>query len=426
MRSTQRKSAASSPPNRWRAAALATAALAALTAAAAGAQPAPVAHSAAAPTTLLISRSLGGGVPNGPSTHAVISNDKRFARAIAFQSDASDLTRRDGNSVSDVYAVRRAGSIGNNGSLWKPGKNVLISRTPGGAAGNGPSFSPSIDGSFHSRPSCVGFLSEASNLVSGDTNGQTDAFVGKLKGGAPRRVSKPGGRQSSKPTTAVAVSGDCKSVAFVTGGKLYVSKGGRKAKQVRARGTAADPSFSTGVGSDLVFGASGGVYLAKNGTGHPKLVGRGGRNPVYNDIKRQTVAYEKRVGGHTQIAYHDIGKRERIISADGGSRGNGDSTEPVIGNSGFYVTFQSKASNLQTNAGSAHADQNGLPDVYLYTDTRKITLVQSVQDKGVPLDGGGANPSMSFYANYIVFDTPSRISSGVGDRQIFMRYVGGL
>jgi hypothetical protein len=32
---------------------------------------------------------------------------------------------------------------------------------------------------------------------------------------------------------------------------------------------------------------------------------------------------------------------------------------------------------------------------------------------------------MSFYANYIVFDTPRTLSSGTGPREIFMRYVGG-
>jgi hypothetical protein len=212
----------------------------------------------------------------------------------------------------------------------------------------------------------------------------------------------------------------------VTGGKLYVSKGSGRPRQVSAPGTAADPSFSTGLRNDLVFGARGGVYLAKNGTGRPKLVGKGGRNPAYNDVKRQTVAYEKFVGGYWQIAYHDIGKRERIISADHGRRGNGDSRNPVIGNSGFYVAFESDASNLATTASGAAGDHNGRPDVYLYTDARKITLVQSSIVKGDPAPGGGKDPGMSFYANYIVFDSPGSIRKGSGPRSVFMRYLGGI
>jgi hypothetical protein len=366
---------------------------------------------------------MGGGVPNGPSTHAVISDDKRYARVIAFQSDASDLVPGDTNGVTDVFAVKRTGNIDNNGVPWQIGKTILISRTGGGAKANGPSFAPAVNGSFHETPTCVGFLSAASNLVGGDTNGQVDAFVANISGGRPRRLL-PGGHQSKQPATAIAVSGNCKVIAFVTGGKLYVSANGKRPRLVNAPGTAADPSFSTGLRNDLVFGAAAGVYLAKDGTGRPKLVGRGGRNPAYNDIKRQTVAYEKTIGGHSQIAYHDIGRAERVIS-QGRGLGNGDSTNPVIGNSGYYVTFQTLASNIGTNAVGSTDDRNGVADSYLYTDTRKITLVESVKDEGQPLPGGGENPSMSFYSNYIVFDTPSSLSDGSGDRQVFMRYVGG-
>jgi hypothetical protein len=201
-----------------------------------------------------------------------------------------------------------------------------------------------------------------------------------------------------------------------------VTKKGKRAKRVNAPGTAADPAYSTGLRNDLVFGAAGGVYLAKD-SAHAHLVGRGGRNPAYNDIKRQVVAYEKSIHGHTQIAYHDIGKAERVISS-GRGMGNGDSFNPVIGNSGYYVTFQTAASNLSTNQGS-FGDRNGAVDAYLYTDTRKITLAASLTPDGHLLPAGGENPSMSFYSNYIVFDTPSSLDRGAGERQVFMRYVGG-
>lgn len=380
---------------------------------------------ARAQETIMVSVSKGGGTPNGPSTNAVMSNDKRYVRAIAFQSDASNLGPRDGNGTTDVYATLRGNSANNTGTKWRPGRNILISRTPGGAAGNGPSSSPSIDGSFHTSPTCVGFISQASNLVAGDSNGQADAFFKHIRSGAVRRL-RPSGAQPSQPATAVAVSGNCKLIAFVQGGKLYVSKGGARAKRISTRANPADPSFSTGLRNDLVFGAGGGVYLLKNGSGRPHLVGSGGRNPVYNDVKRRTVAYEKKRGGHWQIAYHDIGKRERIISAFHGTVGDGDSRNPVIGNSGYYVTFETDASNLQTSAAGSRLDNNGQPDVYLYTDTRKITLLQSRSNSDEALPGGAKNPAMSFYANYILFDSPAGTSTGNGARQIFLRWLGGL
>jgi len=373
----------------------------------------------------MVSRAKGGGVPNGPSTNPVMSNDKRYVRAIAFESAASNLGPRDGNGLMDVYATLRGNSANNKGTKWRPGRNLLISRTRGGAAGNGASYAPSIDGSFHTSPKCVGFLSEASNLVAGDTNGQPDAFYKKIRSGAVKRL-RPSGAQPKQPATGVAVSGNCKLIAFVQGGKLYVSKGGGRARHIKTRANAADPAFSTGLRNDLVFGAKGGVYLLKNGRGRPHLVGRGGRNPVYNDIKRRTVAYEKRKGGHWQIAYHDIGKRERIISSLHGRSGNGDSRNPVIGNSGYYVTFETDASNLQTSASGRSDDNNGQPDVYLYTDTRKITLLQSQSNSDEALPGGAKNPAMSFYANYILFDTPVATRTGGGARQVFLRWLGSL
>jgi hypothetical protein len=155
-------------------------------------------------------------------------------------------------------------------------------------------------------------------------------------------------------------------------------------------------------------------------------VGRGGTNPVFNDLKRRTLAYEKQRGSRTQIYYGDVGRTARVISKRRSSAGNGSSRKPVIGNSGFYVTFESDASNLGLDAGGNTGDKNGKPDTYLFSDSRDMTLVQSVQEKAVPLPGGGANPSMSYYANYIVFDSPAPIGSASGSHQIFMRYLGGI
>lgn len=372
-------------------------------------------------STQLISRAMDGSVPNGPSTHAVISNDKRYARAIAFESEASDLVAGDTNGLKDVFAVLRGGHIDNYGAKWEAGRTVMLSRGRGGQPANGVSYSPSISGGFHNRPTCVAFLSAASNLVAGDMNGTVDAFVTSVKGGKMRRVKLPGGVQAD--TTAVAISGNCKQVAYVRGGRLYVSKKGRKAHRV-GPANAADPSYSTGLNSDLVFGASRGVYLARGGTKRPRLIARGGRNPAYNDIKRQVVTYEKMVHGRSQIAYKDLGHRERIISSRKGARGNGGSRNPVIGNAGYYVTFESDASNLGVNSLNRVDDHNGLPDAYLFTDVRDLTLVQSVVEKAVPMAGGGQNPSMSFYANYIVFDSPAPSDHAGAPHQVFMRYLG--
>jgi hypothetical protein len=236
-----------------------------------------------------------------------------------------------------------------------------------------------------------------------------------VKGGGVKRVKLPRGVVGD--TTAVAVSGNCKQVAYVKAGKLFVSKKNRSPRRVGPAG-AADPSYSTGLRNDLVFGAPRGVYLSRDAKRRgARLVAPHGSNPAYNDIKRQVITYQK----GSQIAYKDLGHREQIISSRKGHAGNGASRNPVIGNAGYYVTFESDATNLSVNSLGRTDDHNGLPDAYLFTDVRKLTLVQSVEEKAVPLPGGGQNPSMSFYANYIVFDSPAG-----GGRQIFMRYLGGI
>ena len=374
-------------------------------------------------STTLISRAADGGTPNGPSTNAVISGDRRFARVIAFESEATDLVSGDTNGVKDVFAVNRRGSINNTGTPWSGGDAVLVSQGIAGPA-DGPSFGASVSGDFRNAGSCVAFLSAATNLVAGDTNGKVDAFVVTAPGRAPRQVSPA---SSTEDANSVTVSGDCSRVSYTTtNGRLYTSVGGGAARRVSVRGRASNPSYAAGNSNALVYAARSGVWLSSNGTSRGKLVARGGRNPVFNDIKRRTLAYEKTVGGRTQIGYRDVGRGEKIISSRGRRRGNGASRNPVIGNSGFYVTFETDASNLSVAASGATGDRNRRPDSYLFSDVRELTLVQSVQDKGVPLPGGGQNPSMSFYANYIVFDSPAPLGAVDGPHQIYMRWLGAV
>jgi hypothetical protein len=338
-------------------------------------------------TTLLVSRARDGGLPNGPSSNGVISRDRRWARLIAYQSAASNLVKGDTNGLTDVFAVRRAGRVTNLGTTWRRGTTRLISHARGGGPANGPSWAPAVDGALHRAPRCVAFLSAASNLVRGDGNGRVDAFVAHVRSGRVWRVS-----HGNTDATQVAISGDCTRVAFAGGGVVRVRVHGRTVKA----GTGADPAFSTGLRNDLVYGGSRGVYLSRGGTRKSRLVARGGRDPAFNDVRRQVVAYERRGGGHWQVMFHELGHREQVASARDGRLGNGDSSDPVIGNSGYYIAFETEASNLGVNATRRIGDFNGVPDTYLYTGVRDLTLVQSVEQKAVPLFGGGRHPSMSF------------------------------
>ena len=378
--------------------------------------------------TRLISKSLAGGIPNGASTNAVISSDRRYARLIAFESEAGDLVNGDTNGLKDLFAIKRTGTIGNEGAPWQGGSTILVSRGRYGTPADGPSYGAAVSGDFDHKARCIAFLSAATNLVAGDTNGLVDAFLVRKAGKPPIRISLPGRAQSTLDTTAVAVSGDCSRTSFVTGGKLYTRKrtkrGNIKIKHVRTDGAVGNLSYAVGDSRTLAFDTPTGVHLSRKGMRKPTLVAPGGANPAFNELKRSTLAYEKQRNGHSQIIYKDLGGRETVISDRGGSLGNGNSRDPVIGNSGYYVTFESEAANLGLNALGSPGDSNGLADSYLYTDVRNLTLVQSVEEKAVPLPGGGQNPSMSYYANYVLFDSPAPFGMGAAASQVFMRYLG--
>ena len=375
-------------------------------------------------TTTLLSRSLDGGTPNGASTNPVISGDLRYARIVAFESEASDLVAGDTNGFKDVFAIRRAGSFGNNGSAWRPGKTQLVSRGVNGAPANGPSFEPAADGNFPHRATCVAFLSDASNLVNGDTNGQTDAFLAKAPNFVPRRVSLPGNKQSAADTTHVAVSGDCSRNAFVTGGKLY-TRVGSSTKALATAANPADPSFAAFESNHLVFGAKGGVYMSNNGTGKPRRVAPKGADPAYDHARRRkVVAYEKSAGGRVQIAFRELGRGEQWATRYRGEFGNRSSRDPVVVNTGFFVGFESDATNLPIKASGAKGDDNGVADAYLFTGTRKVTALESVDSNNDPFRAGGRNPSTAYYRNYVVFDSSANDSSR--PPQVYLRYLGGI
>jgi Tol biopolymer transport system component len=86
------------------------------------------------------------------------SDDGRF---VAFQSEL-ELVPEDTRPGTDVYVRDRVGD-----------RTILVSRSTFGATGNDSSHSPAIadDGGY------VAFVSDASNLVDGDTNDLADVFV---------------------------------------------------------------------------------------------------------------------------------------------------------------------------------------------------------------------------------------------------------
>ena len=163
-----------------------------------------------------ISVATGGAQGNGYSGWPSVSDDGRL---VTFTSEATNFVAGD-NSGRDVFVRDR-----NNGTttratptggmtqvisadgLWivfarslqiyllerQTGIQTLISRTPSQTSGNAASFGVAIS----NDASVIAFGSAATNLVSGDTNGQDDLFIAVAEAPpqAPVIVTQPSNRQ---------------------------------------------------------------------------------------------------------------------------------------------------------------------------------------------------------------------------------------
>lgn len=378
-------------------------------------------------TTFLLSAAKGS-FPNGPSRNAAVSHDQRIARYMAYESDASNIVDGDTNNTTDVFLVIRATPFGHNGTPWVPAGTQLISKGQGGAPANGPSYRPALDGDSHNTPHCVAFVSAASNLVPGDTNGKADAFVYDITTQRITRVSvSSSGTQANGDTSDISISGDCERVAFTsTATNLALTKA-NKAAWSKAKTTSVRPGTQQVYvhvlgGSGLDAGFKGLTFLASadnkgraaNGNSDEAQIARSGKSVVFSSTATNLVGgdrsaasdvYERtmfrkftRIGGKGVQTLQGV---VRLVSAtSSGNAGNGASSHPTVTDDGRYVAYETDATNLLPG------DSNGVSDI-ARADMNGRTPQQDWVSKGKFGIGDGAshNPVISDAGEFVLFDS---------------------
>jgi Tol biopolymer transport system component len=149
-------------------------------------------------TTTLVSVATTGGGGNGDSGSATVSGDGNL---VAFRSVATDLVAGDTNVVADVFVRDMAGGSTARASVG----------TAGVEAQGGGSYLPRItpDGRW------VAFESGATNLVAGDTNNVYDVFIYDRTGATTTRVSvNSAGAQVTGASGQARISANGRYVAF--------------------------------------------------------------------------------------------------------------------------------------------------------------------------------------------------------------------
>src|SRR5205809_5350390 len=265
--------------------------------------------------------------------------------------------------VSDVFVHDR-----------RAGTTERVSVASDGAEGNGSSgllsfaFPPALsaDGRF------VAFVSFATNLVAGDTNGATDVFVHDRQTDTTERVSvASGGTQSNDASLGSALSADGRFVAFQSDATNLVAGDTNGATDVFVY------DRQTGM-TERVSVASGGTQ-ANNASSYPVL-SADGRFVAFDSAATDLVAGD--TNGASDVFVHDrqTGTTERVSVASGGAQGNGNSggsfAVPAPSAAGRFVAFQSAATNLVAG------DTNGTTDLFGHDPPAAPTAPASVHPAG--------------------------------------------
>ncbi len=322
-------------------------------------------------STALISANAGGGQGNSGSAGAVYSAD---GTKVAFYSNASNLASSDTNGKNDVFVKDLT-----NGAV------TLVSQNAGGQIGNGDSYNPvfSPDGTK------VVFYSNASNLVSGDTNGLIDVFIKDLTNNTVTLVSQTSGGQIGNSASYDPVfSPDGTKVAFYS----YASN----LTSFDSNGTA--DIFVKDLATNAV------TLISKDANGQ---LGNGfSFTPVFSPDGTKVAFYSAAsnlVSGDTNgvvdVFVKDLntGAVTLVSKSASGQIGNLSSGSPVFSPDGTKIAFFSDASNLVSG------DTNGMTDIFVKDlNTGAVTLVSQTAS-GTLGNGGSFGPAFSPDGTKIAF-----------------------
>jgi hypothetical protein len=344
-------------------------------------------------TTARVSVNSAGQQADGLSQGASVSSGGRY---VVFESLATNLVPNDANGLGDVFVRDR-----------QTHTTSRVSVGTGGGEGNGPSSDATISGGGR----YVVFVSTASNLVSGDTNGSADVFVRDRQTHTTSRVSVgPKGVQGNGPSSAPVISGDGDIVAFDSSATNLVRGDTNGFDDVfvrhRTAHTTTRPSrSSTGQQSDAAANfpcvSSDGRYVGFES---------GATNLINGDTNSSSDIF---------VRDQQLRRTARVSVPNGGGQANGPSRTCAISGDGRFVVFVSGATNL-----IVANDTNGDDDVFRRDRRIHGTNRVSIGTGGIEGDGASLAGSISASGRFVVFQSEAtNIVSGDTNNQqdVFVR-----
>jgi Tol biopolymer transport system component len=273
---------------------------------------------------------------NSNCGNPVISGDGRF---VAYTTSASNLVPGDTNG-QDVFVRDRVTRTTERVSVTSSGAQVRW----GGGDNSGRGVAINADGRF------VAFVSDADDLVPGDTNASTDVFVRDRVLGTTERVSvSSSGVQGNDWCSHPAISADGRFVAFNSYARNLVPGDTNERWDCFLR--------------DRLQGTTERVSVSSRGVA---AVGSGGSVPAVSaDGRFVAFVSDGLVAGDTN-GYGDIYVRDRannttslVSLGPNGTPANGHCEAPSISADGRFVLFVSHATNF------APGDTNNGRDIFV-------------------------------------------------------------
>lgn len=295
--------------------------------------------------TFLVSKDSIGIPANAISNYPSISFNGNL---IVFHSKATNLVPGGTNGHWQIFVHNRSTA-----------ETDLVSVSSEGVEGNHDSEYPVI--SQNGR--YIAFTSYATNLVTGDTNGIDDIFIHDLQTGETIRVSVAtnGAQGNSYSNGFPSISSDGRFVAFQSDANNLVDYDTNSSRDIFVR--------------DVVDGVTSRVSINSLGVEaidnclNPIISGDG-RFVAFHSYTWNLVPSD--TNSANDVFLHDrlTSTTTKVSVSSEGNNGNGPSVNPSMSADGYYIAFQSAATDL------VEEDTNGFIDVFLH-DNRKYAEITS-------------------------------------------------
>jgi hypothetical protein len=323
-------------------------------------------------STERVSLSSAGIEGNGDSAHPDISGDGRY---VVFESFATNFDPADTDITRDIYLYDRT-----NDTITLVSKNM----TGGSASGDTQRAAITPDGEF------IVYVSNASDIVAGDTNGTYDCFVYDVSSGMVNRILT---------STGAEFDDDC-IVADIAGGTPLIA--------FESEATNVVPNDTNGKGDIFIVSIfnTGHARVSVDSAGNegndfanaPSISRDGDFVTFFSQANNMVLSDTNGIG---DIFLHETqtGETTRVSVVSGGAQANNTSTNPHISGGGRYIVFTSFATNL------VPGDTNEVVDVFIHDTQTLVTERLSTTSQNVEGNHFSYYPAISGNGQAVVFES---------------------